>query len=109
MSVKREDLEIMAPVGSYESLTAAIQGNADSVYFGVGRLNMRSKSTLNFTAADLKNIVNTCKENNKRTYLTLNSVLYDADLSEMKDTVDLAKENGITAIIASDQSVFNSA
>jgi putative protease len=107
MSVKREDLEIMAPVGSYESLTAAIQGNADSVYFGVGRLNMRSKSTLNFTAADLKNIVNTCKENNKRTYLTLNSVLYDADLSEMKDTVDLAKENGITAIIASDQSVLN--
>ena len=105
--LSRKDIEIMAPVGSYESLMAAIQGHADAVYFGVGRLNMRSKSSLNFTLDDLKNIVAIARENNIRTYLTLNTVMFDNDIPEMHAAVDAAKENGIDAIIASDQSVLN--
>jgi len=100
------DVEIMAPVGSYESLMAAIQGGANSVYFGIGNLNMRSKSSKNFTLEDLKKISNICKENNIRTYITLNTVIYDHELDNMKQIVDAAKENGITAVIASDQSVI---
>lgn len=100
------DIEIMSPVGSYESLMAAIQGGANSVYFGIGKLNMRSKSSKNFTIEDLVKISNICKENNVRTYITLNTVIYDAELVAMHDIVDAAKANDITAIIASDQSVI---
>ncbi|MBN2174734.1 MAG: U32 family peptidase [Bacteroidales bacterium] len=100
------DIEIMAPVGSYESLMAAIQGGANSVYFGIGHLNMRSKSSKNFTLNDLKEISSIANKNNLRTYITLNTVIYDEELEEMKRIVNAAKENKITAIIASDQSVI---
>lgn len=101
-----KDIEIMAPVGSYESLTAAIQGGANSVYFGIGNLNMRSKSSKNFTLDDLVKISNICKEHDVRTYITLNTVIYDSELETMREIVDSAKQNNITAIIASDQSVI---
>jgi len=100
------DIEIMAPVGSYESLMAAIQGGANSVYFGIGHLNMRSKSSKNFTLDDLKEISSIAIENKLRTYITLNTVVYDDEIAGMQTIVNAAKENGITAIIASDQSVI---
>jgi len=96
----------MAPVGSYESLAAAIQAKADAVYFGIENLNMRSRSSKNFTTEDLKNISNICKENNLRSYITLNTVIYDNEFDLMQKIVDTAKENGITAIIASDPAVI---
>ncbi|MBU1014318.1 MAG: U32 family peptidase [Bacteroidetes bacterium] len=99
-------VEIMAPVGSYESLSAALQAGTDSVYFGVEQLNMRSKSSNNFTLDDLANIASICKKENVRTYITLNTVIYDEELMLMKSIVDAAKLNGISAIIASDQSVI---
>lgn len=102
-----KNIEIMAPVGSYASLMAAIQGGADSVYFGIENLNMRSKSSQNFTIDDLKEITRICKENIIRTYITLNTVIYDHELDKMRSIVDAAKENNITAIIASDMSVIN--
>ena len=102
-----QTVEIMSPVGSYESLMAAIQGGANSVYFGIGKLNMRSKSSKNFGIEDLIEIARICKENKIRSYITLNTVVYDAELEEMKKIVDAAKEYGITAIIASDQSVIH--
>jgi len=102
-----KDIEIMAPVGSYASLMAAIQGGADSVYFGIENLNMRSKSSQNFTINDLKEITRICKENQIRTYITLNTVIYDHEMDKMKSIVDAAKANNITAIIASDMSVIN--
>ena len=101
------DIEIMAPVGSYESLMAAIQGGANSVYFGIGNLNMRSKSSQNFTLGDLVEITKTCKDNNIRTYITLNTIIYDDELDQMKQIVDAAKASNISAIIASDMSVIN--
>jgi putative protease len=104
--VKRSDIEIMAPVGSYESLAAAIQGGADSVYFGVEQLNMRAKSSINFTINDLKEIVRIANENNLKTYLTINTVVYNHELAVMRQIVDAAKENGVTAIIAADQAVI---
>jgi len=88
-------IEIMAPVGSYESLTAAIQGGANSAYFGIGHLNMRSRSSQNFTLDDLKQISQICNDHNIRSYLALNTVIYDNELSEMKALVDAAIENGI--------------
>ena len=100
------DIEIMAPVGSYESLMAAIQGQADSVYFGIGYLNMRSRSSQNFTLKDLQNIIDICKEHGIRSYITLNTVIFDDELELMQSIVDAAKDNGITAIIASDQAVI---
>ena len=100
------DIEIMAPVGSYESLMAAIQGGANSVYFGIGNLNMRSKSSKNFTLDDLVKISDICKTYKIRTYITLNTVIFDSELNTMRDIVDAAKQNNITAIIASDQSVI---
>jgi putative protease len=102
-----QDVEIMAPVGSYESLMAAIQGGANSVYFGIGKLNMRSKSSKNFTLDDLKEIATICKQHNIRSYITLNTVIFDQELDEMKAIVDAAKANGISAIIAADQSVIH--
>lgn len=104
--MERSDIELMAPVGSYESLMAAIQGGADSIYFGVTGLNMRSRSANNFTLQDLRKIVDICKENNIKSYLTVNTVLYDNDLERMHEVVDAAKESGITAIIASDISAI---
>ncbi len=103
----RKSIELMAPVGSYESLMAAIQGRADSVYFGVEQLNMRAKSSINFTLNDLKNIVAIAKENNLKTYLTVNTVIYDSEMDLMKAVVNAAKESGVTAVIAADQSVIN--
>ncbi|MEZ5083909.1 MAG: peptidase U32 family protein [Bacteroidales bacterium] len=100
------NVEIMAPVGSYESLMAALQGGANSVYFGIGHLNMRSKSSKNFTLDDLKEISAIARKNNLKAYITLNTVIFDDELDEMKSIVDAAKENEITAIIASDQSVI---
>ncbi len=101
-----KNVEIMSPVGSYESLMGAIQGKADSVYFGIGNLNMRSKSSQNFTINDLEKISGIARENRLRTYITLNTVIYDAELDQMRKIVDAAKENKITAIIASDQAVI---
>ncbi len=101
-----KDVEIMAPVGSYESLTAAIQGGADSVYFGIEQLNMRSKSSNNFSLDDLVTISEICQKNKIRTYITLNTVVYDEELPLMRSIVDAAKANNISAIIASDQSVI---
>lgn len=102
----RKDIEIMAPVGSYESLRAAIQGGADSVYFGVENLNMRSKSSVNFTLEDLGKIVAICRENRLKSYLTVNTILYDEDLIMMRAIVDCAKNQGIDAVIASDQAAI---
>ena len=98
----RKDFEIMAPAGSFESLHAAIQGGADSVYFGAGNLNMRSRSSANFSADDLKEIARICRENGLKSYLTLNITLYDQDLEELRRMVDVAVESEISAIIASD-------
>ena len=100
-------IEIMSPAGSFESLMAAIQGGADSVYFGLEQLNMRAKSANNFTFEDLDIIAKTCNESDVRSYLTLNTIIYDHDLSLMKRIVNRAKEAGITAVIASDQAVIN--
>lgn len=101
-TMKREDFEIMAPVGSYESLMAAIQGGANSVYFGIEKLNMRSRSSNNFTTEDLVKIVSICKEHGIKTYLTVNIVIYDNDITLMKEIIDTAKKVGISAIIACD-------
>ena len=92
----------MAPVGSYESLYAAIDAGADAVYFGVEGLNMRARSSVNFTLADLHRIAGICDEAGVRTYLTVNTILYDNDLSVCRDIIDAAREAGISAIIASD-------
>jgi putative protease len=99
-------IEITAPVGSWESLMTAIQSGAKSVYFGIGKLNMRARSSINFTVNDLKKIAAICKENGVKTYLTLNTVIFDGEMKEMKKIVDAAKKNGIDAIIASDHSVI---
>lgn len=96
----------MAPVGSFESLMAAINAGANSIYFGIEQLNMRAKSSNNFTVDDLKKIVKICKENNIKSYLTVNTIIYDHDLILMRKVVDAAKNNDITAIIASDLAVI---
>ncbi len=103
----RKEIEIMAPAGSYESLTAAIQGGADSVYFGVRQLNMRAGSSVNFTLEDLSNIVRICNSNNIKSYLTVNVVIYDEEIGQMHHIIDSAARNGVSAIIASDLSVIN--
>lgn len=92
----------MAPVGSYESLSAALQGGADSVYFGVEGLNMRARSSANFTLDDLRNIVGICEEKGVKTYLTVNTIIYNNELQKMHEVIDCAKEAGVSAIIASD-------
>jgi len=104
--MKRENVEIMAPAGSYESLRAAIQGGADSVYFGVGQMNMRAGSSNNFSLDDLRNIASICKENELKSYLTVNVVVYDQEINQMHKIIDTAIESGITAIIASDLSAI---
>lgn len=106
MSIKNRQIEIMAPAGSWEALRAAIQGGANSVYFGIEQLNMRARASNNFTLEDLKEIAEVCNKEGVRTYITLNTIIYDHDLNLMKRIVDTAKESGITAIIASDQAVI---
>lgn len=100
-------MELMAPAGSFEAIEAAVQAGANSVYFGVEQLNMRTKSTHNFTLADLPEIVERCQRNQLKSYLTLNTILYDHDITLMKKVVDAAKAAGVTAIIASDLAVMN--
>lgn len=104
--MKIQDFEIMAPVGSRESLAAAIQAGADSVYFGIGQLNMRSHSANPFTIDDLREIAQTCNEHGIKTYLTVNTIIYGEDIETMHEIVDAAKEAGISAIIASDVAVM---
>jgi len=99
-------IELMAPAGSFESLQAALDNGADSVYFGVEQLNMRARSSINFTLDDLDEIARRCKEKNVRTYLTLNTIIYDHDLSIIKTLLDRAKQAHITAVIAMDQAVI---
>lgn len=101
-----QEFEIMAPVGSRESLAAAIQTGADSVYFGIGQLNMRSHSANHFTIEDLKEIAETCKARGIKTYLTVNTVIYGEDLSVMREIIDAAKQADITAAIVSDVAVM---
>ena len=104
--MEKKRLEIMAPAGNFECLHAAIQGGADSVYFGVEKLNMRSHSANNFKMTDLTEIVRICSEYGVKTYLTLNIVLYDEDLEDMRRTLDAAKQAGVTAVIASDMAAI---
>ena len=106
MNAKLSDFEIMAPVGSRESLAAAIQAGAGSVYFGIGQLNMRSHSANHFTIADLHDIAATCNSHGIKTYLTVNTIIYDDDIATMHEIVDAAREAHITAVIASDVAVM---
>ena len=102
----RKELEIMAPAGNFECLHAAIQGGADSVYFGVGKLNMRSHSASNFQPEDLAEAVRICREAGVRSYLTLNITLYEEELEAMRSTLDAAKAAGVDAVIASDMAAI---
>ena len=102
----RKELEIMAPAGNFECLHAAIQGGADSVYFGVGRLNMRSHSAANFSPEELSEVVRICREAGVRSYLTLNIVLYEEELADMRAALDAAKAAGVDAVIASDMAAI---
>ncbi len=102
-------IELMAPAGNFESLQAALDNGCDSVYFGVEQLNMRARSTVNFTIEDLKEIANRCEAKNVRSYLTLNTIIYDHDLSVVKTLLNKAKDANITAVIASDQAVITMA
>ncbi len=106
MNYNISDFEIMAPVGSYDSLAAAIQGGADSIYFGIEGLNMRARSSNNFTIDDLKQIASICREKGLKSYLTVNTIIYDNDISLMHKIVDAAKEARLSAIIASDVAVM---
>jgi len=102
MKCNISDFEIMAPAGSYESLMAAIQGGADSVYFGIEGLNMRARSSNNFTTDDLHKIASICEERGVKSYLTVNTVIYDEDLPLMRTIINAAKKAGVSAIIAAD-------
>lgn len=100
--IKKNTIEIMSPAGSFETLTAAIQGGADSVYFGIGKLNMRARAAANFQVGDLNKIVKTCHKNKVKTYLALNTLVYDEDLKEIQRICARAKKAGVDAVIASD-------
>lgn len=104
-----DKIELMAPAGNFESLQAALDNGADSVYFGVEQLNMRARASINFTIDDLPEITRRCKEKGVRSYLTLNTIIYDHDLSLIKNLLTKAKEADISAVIASDQAVIASA
>jgi putative protease len=104
--MERKDFEIMAPVGSYESLVAAVQGGADAIYFGIEGLNMRANSANNFTIDDLHKIAEYCHENGLKSYLTVNTVIYDNDIETMHKIIQAAKEAKISAIIASDMAAI---
>ena len=99
-------IEIMSPVGSYESLSAAIHAGAGSVYFGVGKMNMRSRSAANFTLEDLQNITRICRENDVKSYLTVNTIIYNDEVADVHALLDCAKSCGVSAIIASDLAVI---
>lgn len=107
MDIRRKDVELMTPAGSMDALMAGIQGGADAVYFGIGRLNMRSRSSANFSLENLGEIAQVAGEAGIKTYLALNTVLYDEDLEEAREVIDAVKYHGITAIIASDQAVLD--
>lgn len=107
MSLTRKDLELMAPVGSWESLVAAHQGGADAIYFGIENLNMRSKSSVNFNIDDLHTIAQWCAQRGIKTYLTVNTIIYDEDIDYMHRIVDAARDASISAIIASDMATIN--
>ena len=100
--MEKKELEIMAPAGGFDCLQAAIQGGADSVYFGIGRLNMRSRSAANFLPEDLPEVVRICREAGVRSYLTLNITLFQDDLAAMREALDAARTAGVDAVIASD-------
>ena len=104
--MKRSDIELMAPVGSYEALAAAIEAGADSVYFGVGKLNMRSASAANFTLDDLQKIVETAHAAGVKAYLTVNTVVYEDELRTMQEVIDRARREGVDAIIATDMAAI---
>ena len=106
LNTENSNIEIMAPVGCWESLAAAIEAGATSVYFGIEHLNMRARSSANFTTQDLHTIVSRCREAGVKTYLTLNTVMYPEDLPLMREIVDNAREAGLSAIIASDIAVM---
>ena len=106
MMMEKNELEIMAPAGNFECLMAAIEGGADSVYFGIGNLNMRSHSANNFQPEDLDEIVRICREHGVKTYLTLNIVLYQEDLEPARRALDAAKKAGVDAVIASDMAAI---
>ena len=106
-STTLNDFEIMAPVGSRESLAAAIQAGADSIYFGIENLNMRARSANTFTIDDLREIAQTCDEHGMKSYLTVNTIIYDNDISLMRTIVDAAKAAGISAVIAADVAVMS--
>ncbi|MDR0431256.1 MAG: U32 family peptidase [Tannerellaceae bacterium] len=101
-TLSEKDFEIMSPAGSYESLMAAIQGGADSIYFGIEGLNMRSRSSNNFTTDDLHKIASICKEHHVKSYLTVNTIIYDNDAPLMREIIDAARQADISAIIAAD-------
>ncbi len=103
----KNKVEIMSPVGSYEALYAAIEAGADSVYFGVEGLNMRSRSANNFTIEDLKNIADIASQNGVKTYLTLNTIVYDSELGYMQEILNTAKQSGVSAVIAADLAVIS--
>ncbi len=107
--MKRKDIEIMAPAGSWESLRAAIQGGANSVYFGIGDLNMRARSSDNFTAEELPAITELCRENGIKSYLTLNIVLYDDETDTIRQVLSAARKAGVNAVIATDQAAIMAA
>lgn len=104
-----QKIELMAPAGNFESLQAALDNGADSIYFGVEQLNMRARASINFTLDDLPEIARRCEAKNVRTYLTLNTIIYDHDLSIVKTLISKAKDVGITAVIAMDQAVIMTA
>jgi putative protease len=104
-----QKMELMAPAGNFESLQAALDNGADSIYFGVEQLNMRARASINFTLDDLPEIARRCEAKNVRTYLTLNTIIYDHDLSIVKTLISKAKDVGITAVIAMDQAVIMTA
>ncbi len=103
----RGKVELMAPAGNFESMQAAIDNGADSIYFGIEQMNMRARASMNFTMDDLPEIARRCDENNIRTYLTLNTIVYNHDLSLVKRIIDAVKKAGITAVIAADQAVLS--
>jgi len=102
-------IELMAPAGNFESMQAALDNGADSIYFGVEQLNMRARASINFTLDDLQEISDRCKAKNVRTYLTLNTIIYDHDLTIVKTLLQKAKDADITAVIEMDQAVIASA
>ena len=106
LNMKRSDFEIMAPVGSWESLYAAHQGGADAIYFGIEGLNMRSRSSVNFTLEDLRTIAEWCHEHGMKSYLTVNTIVYDEDMEYMRQIVTAARDARVSAIIASDMATI---